>query len=195
MRRLLALLVATALSSTPGYAQDLRLGEAAYGGNGCPQGTARVVVGPQATTLSILFDQYQAVAGGNAGRSFDRKTCNLAIPLHVPSGYSVSVLAIDYRGFNYLPRTATSTFRVEYFFAGATGPVFSRSFSGPRSDDFLISNDLAVGARVWSACGEDVILRANSSIFVSTSQGQAIATVDTEDIAAALVYHLQWRRC
>ncbi len=182
------------LSLGSAYRQNLALGEPAYGGTGCPQGTARAVLGSNNTTLTLLFDRYEAVAGGN-GRLFDRKSCNLAIPLRVPAGYSVSILAIDYRGFNHLPAAAESTFRAEYFFAGSTGPIFSRTFVGPRSQDFLISNRLAVASQVWSSCGTDVILRANSSIFVRTSRQQAMATVDTEDVAAAQVYHLQWRRC
>ena len=64
---------------------------------------------------------------------------------------------------------------------------------GPRSEGFLISD--AIGAGVWSQCGADVILRANSSILVQTGGPLAIATVDTEDVAAALVYHFDWRRC
>ena len=182
--------------SIAAHAQEIALGEPAYGGTGCPQGTARAVLGPDRTTLSILFDQYEAVAGGTTGRSFDRKSCNLAIPLRIPAGYSVSILAIDYRGFTFLPAAASSVFRVEYFFAGGTGPVFTRSFAGPRNDDFFIANTLVAAARVWSACGADVILRTNSSVRVTTSANrQAIATVDTEDIAAAVVYRLQWRRC
>jgi len=27
------------------------------------------------------------------------KSCNVAIPVHVPQGFSVSVLQVDYRGF------------------------------------------------------------------------------------------------
>jgi hypothetical protein len=104
------------------------------------------------------------------------------------------VLAVDYRGFNGLPAGANSVFRVEYFFAGGRGPIFQQTFVGPRTQDFYINNDIA--AAVWSPCGEDVILRTNSSIRVTTSAGrQAVATVDTQDIAAALVFHLQWRRC
>jgi hypothetical protein len=192
---LVALLNVVAFNMGTAYGQNFALGEPAYGGTGCPQGTARAVLGSDATTLTLLFDQYQAIAGGNQGRSFDRKSCNLAIPLRVPAGYSVSILAIDYRGFNHLPGAAESTFRVEYFFAGSTGPIFSHTFAGPRSEDFLISNRLVVAAQVWSSCGTDVVLRANSSIFVRTDQRQAMATVDTEDIAAAQVYHLRWRRC
>lgn len=186
-----ALLCASALTA---HAQPLTLGEAAYGGTGCPQGTARVVVGADRTTLSLLFDQYEAAAGGVTGRGFDRKSCNLAIPLNVPAGYSVSIFAIDYRGFNHLPAGGRSVFTVEYFFAGGAGPRFERTFAGPLSQSFFLSDTIA--AATWSACGADVILRTNSSVRVTTPSGQqAVATVDTADISAAIVFRLAWRRC
>jgi hypothetical protein len=41
-----------------------------------------------------------------------------------------------------------------------------------------------------------VNLRTNSSIRVSTSGGkQALATVDSEDVNAAIIYLLQWKKC
>lgn len=197
-----ALLVSTAAvamiaASGAAHAQSgVTLGNPAYGGTGCPAGSVSAALSPDATSLSLLFDQYVVEAGASVGRSFDRKSCNIAIPVHVPNGYSVSVLSIDYRGYNMLPRRATSQFSVEYFFAGRRGPMFTRTFNGALDSDFLLNNTLVAEAMVWSRCGEDVILRTNSSMRVQTSGGQdAIATVDSQDVSAALVYHLQWRRC
>ena len=115
-----------------------------------------------------------------ANRSIARPAI-VAIPVHVPQGRSVSVLAIDYRGFNQLPRGARSQFNVEYFFAGTRGPSFAQTFTGPKEKDYLISNKLVADSLIWSACGEDVNLRTNSSIRVNTSKNQeAMATVDTQ---------------
>ncbi len=45
-------------------------------------------------------------------------------------------------------------------------------------------------------CGVDVNLRTNSSMRLSTVKNQeALSTVDTEDVNAAIVYHFQWRTC
>jgi hypothetical protein len=50
---------------------------------------------------------------------------------------------------------------------------------------------------VWTACGANTILRANTSMLAQTNgrREQALATVDSADINAGLVYHLQWKRC
>ena len=87
-------------------------------------------------------------------------------------------------------------FGVEYFFAGTRGPSFQKTFTGPKDENYLIHNQLTAQAAVWSVCGADVNLRTNSNIRVTTKNGkQAMATVDSEDVSAAIVYQLQWKKC
>jgi hypothetical protein len=189
-------LILVAGTATIARADDIALGQPAYGGTGCPGGSASATLSPDAKSLSILFDQYQVEAGGDTGKSFDRKSCNIAIPVHVPQGLSISVLAIDYRGYNNVPTGGNTTFSVEYFFAGVRGPTFNKTFKGPLDDEYTIHNELTAQAMVWSACGVDVNLRTNSGIRVQTKGGaQALATVDSEDVSAAIVYQLQWKQC
>lgn len=188
--------VAAVCLPTLAHADSISLGQPGYGGTGCPQGSASTVLSPDRKSLSILFDSYYVEAGGSTNRSFARKACSLAIPVHVPQGLSISILAIDYRGYNSLPSGATSQFNVEYFFAGTSGPKFTKTFNGPVDADYLISNKLKATSLIWSACGADVNLRTNSSIRVTTKNNkEALATVDSEDIKAAIVFKLQWRTC
>ncbi len=190
------LLFSAMMLSVPAFAADISLGEPGYGGTGCPAGTVSVTLSPDAKSLSLLFDQYQVAVGGDTGKSFDRKSCNIAIPVRVPQGLSVSVLKIDFRGFNHLPKSATSQFNVEYFFAGTRGPAFQRRFNGPLDEDYLINNELTVQAIVWSGCGADVNLRTNSSMRVQTTGNRdAMASIDSEDVSAGIIYQLQWRSC
>lgn len=186
-----------ALAGLTAHADTIRLGIPAYGGTGCPAGTASAVLSPDQKTLSVLFDQYQAEAGGVTGRTLDRKACNLAIPVHVPQGFSISVFQIDYRGFAALPPAGRARFNVEYFFAGSAGPRSSKSVVGPTNQDYALTDILGAAALVWSPCGADTNLRINSNLMVQTNSAMqdALATVDSADIKSGLVYHIQWRRC
>jgi len=196
MKKNMLLLTALMLSAPAFAADDISLGQPGYGGTGCPAGSVSVTLSPDAKSLSMLFDQYQVAVGGETRKSFDRKSCNIAIPVRVPQGMSVSVLKVDYRGFNQLPQSATSQFNVEYFFAGTRGPSYKKSFRGPLTADYLINNEITVQAMVWSDCGVDVNLRTNSSIRVQTvANREAMASIDSEDVSAAIVYQLQWRQC
>ncbi len=197
------LLIAIAcLSSVSALADDIRLGAPGYGGTGCPSGSASVTLSPDQKALSVLFDSYQAEAGNTTGRMVDRKTCNLAIPVHVPQGFSVSIFQVDYRGFNALPQGARSQFNVEYFFnsgAGGSGHGVrqTKNFIGPVSQDYLLTDKLAANALIWSPCGSDLNLRVNTSMttFSNAAMEQAMSTVDSADVSAALVYWISWRRC
>jgi hypothetical protein len=180
--------------SSVALAGDVKLGEPAYGGNGCPAGTASATLSPDNTQLSILFDQYVAEAGRSVGKSIDRKTCNLAIPVQVPAGLSVSILKVDYRGYVSIPRNSEARFSVEYFFAGSRGPTTQQIFRGPTDEDYLITDDLV--ATAWSPCGASTNLRVNSSMLARSSRGEdVLATVDSTDVDAQMVYHLRFRSC
>lgn len=190
--------VASVLSTVRANASDdIRLGTPGYGGSGCPANSASVTLSPDQKALSILFDQYIVEAGNSSGRSFDRKSCNIAVPVRIPQGYSVAIFQVDYRGFNQLPSGGRSQFAVEYFFAGSQGPRQTRTFFGPASQDYLLTSHLAAENLVWTPCGADTNLRVNTSMLVSSNsrRDDAMATVDSADISAGLVYHLQWRRC
>jgi hypothetical protein len=184
------------LISVVSHADDIYLGIPGYGGSGCPAGSVSVTLSPDRQSLSLLFDKYYVEVGGYTGKNFDRKNCAVAIPVHVPQGYSVSVLNVDYRGFNHLPRYASSQFNVEYFFAGTQGPSFRKNYYGPLDSDYLVTNQLLATSVIWSNCGADVNLRTNSSIRLSSyTNEEAFSSLDSEDITAAIVYRLQWRRC
>lgn len=192
----LGLLTSLLFVSATASAADLQLGTPEYGGTGCPIGSASVSLGPDSKSISILFDQYVVEAGGE--KSFDRKNCNIAIPVTIPQGYSVSIFAIDYRGFTGLPAGGRAQLNVDYFLAGmGRGVRTTKSFSGPMSSDYLKSDSLSAEAVVWSGCGASTILRANTTMLVQSNRhrDQAMATVDSADVNAGLIYHVQWRQC
>ncbi|MBL6990306.1 MAG: DUF4360 domain-containing protein [Bacteriovoracaceae bacterium] len=192
------LLFALATSAFASSMNDISLGEPGYGGTGCPAGTASATLSPDKKSLSLIFDEFLAEAGGSTGRRVARKTCNIAIPVHIPQGFSVSIVEVDYRGFVYLPsRSARARFTAEYFFAGRRGPRYTKNWRGPHDDEYVIDNTLGLRALVWSRCGADVNMRVNTSMMVRNSnrREEAMATVDTIDFDAGLIYKFQWKRC
>jgi hypothetical protein len=175
---------------------DVQLGIPAYGGTGCPGGSASVSLSQDAKSLSIIFDQF-IVEAGKANRSLERKACSVAIPVHVPQGFSVSIVAVDYRGYVSLPAGAQARLTAEYFLAGSTGPRYDKMFIGKTDTDYTFTNDIGVQAVIWSPCGADTILRVNASMLVKTNRfnDEATATVDTADFKAGLLYKFQWKSC
>lgn len=175
---------------------DISLGVPGYGGNGCPANTASVTLSEDAKSLSIIFDQFVVEAGG-MNKATERKTCNIAIPVHVPQGFSISVIDVDYRGYVSLPVQASARLTAEYFLAGSLGPRFDKIFSGKTDTDYTFNNGIGVQAQIWSPCGADTILRVNAAMLVKTNRylDEAMATVDSADFKAGMLYKLQWKRC
>lgn len=205
-------LVATLLATVVAVADvpKLELGTPIMIGSGCNKDNSAVTLSDDKTTLSILFSEYNTEAGGIQTTS--RRTCNLRVPVRVPSGLSVSLLSVDYRGYNFLPPGASSLFHVEYFFAGRRGPVGDYRFpnsnredgtpdpnTGVLDHDFYIGNKLTGVAVNWSPCGQPVTLAVNTYITATTNAAgdQATASVDSADIhtETPIVYRLTWRAC
>jgi hypothetical protein len=197
MKKIFLSVLSICLCYAEAQATGLKLGQPAYGGNGCPAGSASVTLSPSEDALSLLFDNYIAEAGGDTRKRIDRKSCNVSIPVQVPSGYSVAVFQVDYRGYNLVPSGGRNQFDVEYFWAGARGPLVRRTFSGPQNQNFTIGDTLIASTLVWTPCGASVNLRVNSSMMVQTNSrmDQALGMVDSADISSGVIYHLQWRRC
>jgi hypothetical protein len=189
--RVTAVLAVLLMLAPPVTAAPARVGTIGLGGPGCPAGSAAATITADGH-LSIRFTRFQVSAGG--ARSFDRKACSLSIPISVPAGMAVAIVGVQYRGTNNLPAGARSTISAEIFFAGGRGPVVSRSFSGPLNRSFSYST--AAAGTVWSDCGADLNLRVNSSLRVTTSGGRAArASIRSQDVGAALLYELRYRRC
>lgn len=186
-------------------AGDMKITKVGYAGTGCPAGSASVNIAEGGKTVSVLFDEFIAEAGVDK-RTFDRKKCDISVGVKVPSGFSISLIDADYRGFVELPRRASARFTREYFFAGRRGPRFNNSWRGTKSDEFYKKDRLGVLAHTWSPCGANVVLRAKTAIAVRTQRNQqAVAGVDSADYTSNTIVHhggphgidmhLRYRKC
>jgi len=192
------LVAATFLALSHTAQAQISLGQPAYGGTGCPAGSASATLTDDGSVLSVLFDQFTVEAGNTTGRRLDRKICNLRIPVNVASGYQVALLAFDYRGFLALPWGASAVLDTTYAYIGQPKPVrFSKTFRGGTQENYSVINELISTTVTWSPCGRQVMLEASAAMRVQSNSAmqQAQATVDSLDVTAGLLYKVQWRRC
>ncbi len=153
----------------------------AIAGNGCPAGTTDYAITPDGQTLTILFDAYAADPGN--------KACNIAVPVHVPNGFQVSLMTADYRGFI----EGKAELRRSYFFAGQTGPSLKTNLSSNSGDDYTQRDNLLTMTNTFAKCGRDVNLRINSRIRTKTNS--SFVSVDSLDLNNGMVFQLQYRKC
>lgn len=190
-----SLICLSLLSAINIHASDsIEIGQISHGGNGCPQGSADVFLSPDNTEMLVHFHNYEAIAGG-VQSSLARKACNMAIPLHIPEGLSVSLVKVDFYGEVSLPKKAEVTFNAETFFVGEKGVKISQTLVGRKSGQVIFPNDLVL--ETWSKCGEDTILRLNTSLLVKSNKRnqEARASINFETLESGVIYQLKTRAC
>merc|ERR1719232_1549503 len=159
-------------------------------GSGCPEGSVSVISSSDGKKVSVLFSGYYAQTDGSD--TFDRQSCNLAVPFNIDPNKQVGLYQIDYRGYTWVPEEdgSETNFGVEYFFAGAKGPIVTRTYEN--EEDIFITDTVPM---VWSPCGGSEIFRINTSIRAkkgSKGDEDTFITVDSVDgkgdTTNALVY-------
>ncbi len=179
---------------------QIRLGTPSYGGTGCPGGSASVSITDDQQILSVLFDAFVTEAPSPTGASFDRKSCNLRIPVNVGPGYQVALIAFDYRGFAAIPNGGRGSFEARYAYVGQARPaIFRKNFLPGRADNYSLKNELISTSVDWTPCstGRDLMLTVDANIMsvTNTRREAAMVSIDSVDVSAGLLYALQLRRC
>ncbi|WP_020395189.1 DUF4360 domain-containing protein [Thiolinea disciformis] len=176
----LATIAATSVQAAPNL-NTVFFKDPAIAGSGCKAGTVDYAITPDGQTLSILFDSYSAAPGN--------KTCNIAVPVHVPNGFQVSLMTADYRGFVQ----GSAELRRSYFFAGETGPSLSTPMSSNAGKEYTQRDSLITSSNSYAKCGEDVNLRVNSRIMTKTNKSSI--SVDSLDLQNGIIFKLQYKPC
>ena len=180
---------------------DISINSATFSGAGCPGDDDEYLISADKKVISLLLSDYRAEAGFGTDGNTSRVTCNMAISLDVPMGYRVMLLDADFRGNVSLPdRGSFAEFKREYFFADGSSPILTDHWDGKLDNESVKLFDALeeYGGRL-SNCGDDVILRTNTSLYISVPED-----ADTSEIAidsldfkgrAQFDYHLNYVAC
>lgn len=170
--------------------------------NGCPDGSYSIIVSPDGTTLSVLFDHFVVDNSGPSNAGIQRTICNISSPLKLPANYSIGVYRVDYRGFAKLFSRQEIELAVQYFLGphnSEHGRVFKRKIKGPHEDDYFFTETIGAGQMKRVGCGTAAMLNVGItlSLYGDSRTGDAIGSLDTRDAApdGALIYHLDARKC
>jgi hypothetical protein len=181
------------LVSLPALAQET---------NGCPEGSYSIVMSPDGTTLSILFDQFTVENSSTSVSGTRRKVCRISSPLNLPANYSIGVYKVDYRGFAKLAAKQDAQLDVQYFLGPQDyehGRVFKRKIKGPHENDYLFTENIGAGQMKRAGCGSTAVLNVGITLSLDGGlrTGGTMASLDTADAGpgGALVYHLNLKKC
>ncbi len=170
-------------------------------GSGCPAGTTAVAVAPDNTAFTVTYSDYLAQVGVGAKPTDFRKNCQLAVQVHVPSGFTYAIAQADYRGYAYLEDGAAGMQRANYYFQGMSATTYaSHSFRGPMDDNWQTTDLTEIAALSYAPCGEPRYLNINTELRVSAGASDPTTTtsfmmMDSTDTSISTVYHFAWARC
>jgi hypothetical protein len=180
----------------------VRLGNPTYGGNGCPNGTARAILSPDSKTLSILFDHFETRAGGTLAKK-TVADCSLRVPISVPLNFQAMVTRLDYRGFAYAPQQGRAVLKANYqvIRGDDLSPVNKiikrrKQFQGPVNNNFTAVTRFRLN-RFDLKCGESFILKMGTRVVAvaNNRNEETMMTLDSIDQTANVLYALRWKRC
>jgi len=169
-----------------------------YAGTGCPAGSIASSASDDRTVLTLLYSDYVASIGPGTAPSDHRKNCQVVLDIHYPQGFQYSIFSADYRGYEDLESGVTGQQVATYYFSGQTQQATgSTTWTGPKTSDYLVNDELAVESIVWSPCGATLPININSQIRLTSSVPTAsgLLTTDSTDFKFHQIFHLQWRKC
>ncbi|MEZ0392139.1 MAG: DUF4360 domain-containing protein [Pseudobdellovibrionaceae bacterium] len=107
---LILLLLATLLNQGAWAMGDIAIGDPELKGTGCPTGTARAVLSPDGSAISILFDEFmlEIKRKQEYPESQIKRTCYFKIPVSAPPGFMIEASRIDYRGYAQFTKQTTA---------------------------------------------------------------------------------------
>lgn len=194
-------LVANAQSFHP---SKVRVQYAKHSGSGCPHGSVQAVLAPDASAITILYDRFEARAGGGSGVGDAESECRVEVKLDIPLLWSVNVDSVDVRGFVSLERgmTAYQDIRVQ---TGIGKNPFNFGFGlqqwrGPVQKNFILSSAKPLEGPNWLSCipAKDetkINLRTRLKVERGAHDREGLITVDSADGRLIQRYKLSWRNC
>lgn len=172
-------------------------------GSGCLPGTWDAGISPDGQAFTVTFNAYEAIVG--PGEVFSIKDCTIAIDLVTPPGFSFSVSSFHYQGYALLDRAGMNAKQTaKYYFRGNPVPAqeLRSEMWGPFDDSYLFSDTIGVADLVWSPCGANRTLNAQTRLVLrnnpaKTGSGYLNTTTADGEITTpfTMTFGLTWKRC
>lgn len=205
------LILSFALLSSTVMAADFQLQNIRVGGVGCPSETTQIVLAPDSSAASIIFQQFESRvpnldAGPKVQRNISTLNCNIFLDVRIPSGVRLESLevATDLRGFATFDRGVQGLFRsILVSKAGLGTEQGSRdpeilaekawmNSSVSQQEDFTVNTNKVISIPSQCSRGNDVVsIRLQNTLSSQilqgmNSQAQGSITMDTSDIRGGL---------
>lgn len=202
-------LLSSTLAST--MAADFQLQNIRVGGVGCPSETTQIVLAPDSSAASIIFQQFESRvpnldSNPKVQRNISTLNCNIFLDVRIPAGVRLESLevATDLRGFATFDRGVQGLFRS--ILVSKAGLGTEQGSRNPeilaekawmnsmvsQQEDFTVNTSKVISIPSQCSRGSDVVsIRLQNTLSSQilagvSSQAQGSITMDTSDIRGGL---------
>lgn len=155
-----------------------------YSGSGCPTGSVAVLFSPDEKVISVLFDTYKVST--TPQNSHDEKECTITIPFTLPPKQAMTILSVDYRGYNFLSEKSSSQFLSDYGIQEIDSHHThnAKTIKGPKDEEYFDTNH----ENVTSHCGGKGILEIRTVLKIDSpknTQESSFFVIDSSDVKSS----------
>lgn len=174
-------------------------------GPGCPAGSVRVVLAPDGSAFSILYDRYNTEVGASVLNS--TQNCSVVLHLLKPRHLGFKIEAADFRGFIGLDQGVTAEQKVRVMSGPNPGHRMlsaefgSQIWRGPINEEFVLRAVRPVNSRppvldcVPAKENTDIVVDSAVQLISNQAQKNGQLTVDTVDGVLLHKFTLKWLDC
>ncbi len=173
-------------------------------GTGCNNATAGVSISPDAKDLSILFDEFFLIANASNVNPRNLRSeiqCTVNLDMHIPRGWQMALVAVDYRGFAAVPATAMGYQRFLYQSPGMQiVSMREASFTGPYNENYIFQAQQKPSRLNYTPCGlSDFRFAMTAVLGVAYSKRghypETTLSVDSQDLSVKQTFQVAWLKC
>jgi hypothetical protein len=174
------------------------------GGAGCPQGTVQVVMAPDGSSFTVLYDQLQLQA--SPSQPIGAMDCTVTINLRKPLLMGFGIESVDFRGFVGLDRGVAAEQRVSVTSGAVKGireistEFSTQTWRGPLRQNYTMTTVRPLQGLEILNClppreNTKIVIKSRLRMQVQHGHGEGLLTVDSTDGKMAQKYHLRWQNC
>lgn len=198
-------LTGEAHAADPIFGKEIRLQGYSAGGNGCPSGSVSVIMSPDGSEFSVLYDKL--TVGVGPGKPTAYASCEVDISLSKPFMMGFRIESADFRGFVSLAPGVVAEQRVKLSsglvkeIRNATADFGAQRWYGPTQENYILSTVHPTSQLDVLSC---VPLNKKTHIIIKTEirmqqnrnpNGTGLLAVDSTDGKLIQRYHVRWENC
>jgi hypothetical protein len=160
-------------------------------GSGCQPATTAVAISPDNQAFTVTYSDFAVQGHGQAAH----KDCTLTVQLNPPAGYTYGIDETDDRGFAHLDAGARGVETATYRFTGLPTRHSTQTFSGPKDDDWQVTDQPDAGSVVHGPCNDRKPLTITEDLKLDGQSATSFMTMDSTDGEVSSRFHLSWLKC